>query len=562
MMNVEGEGFTLDSSDTSLYLSDDMGGADEVGEADDNGIDQEKEVEPSETNRGSLTRLRFAPPPRAPPLQVEYPTDESSRSLCRTPSRTPPMIPISVAEYGDGAMYHHHHSHPHHSSMGFYGNVTNMAPLVKTDSFRSMTRTPPIVPARNVVQLPHYVDQGVVAVQPNRPHLHRHSPFDPHFLQKEVPPPQQHPAPGLPPPPPEPNLSEAKKKAGDDHNDFVPLTVDLPESVCTSLRSLGSMIEDEEGSCHSYNNKSMVGSHTETVGSFSPTGSRQTHTFSELTQQAFSSQKPITILLIVAIILLVIVVVLVVVLWLTMAPSSLGGTEPQNSLAPSIAPVFVSVGSRAPFPRPVPVAPSIAPSKAYDPLREFLSTNVALQGGQEFEDSSTYQSKALAFLQTLALASNEEYVPYYALACVYYSTYGVPTSLGEASSLSLLPGWQASSGWVTKDKPVCGWWGVWCDNKAIFRLDLSSNRLIGTLASEIQLLAPSLRSLDLSSNPLLKSANEDGTEWMGKLTNLVDLTIRSTALQHNGVPVYLGNLSKLGKLHYQHNSNRRAKLRN
>ena len=53
----EGEGFTLDSSDTNMYLSDDMGG---VGEAN-NGIDQEKQVEPSETN--SLTGLRFAQPP-------------------------------------------------------------------------------------------------------------------------------------------------------------------------------------------------------------------------------------------------------------------------------------------------------------------------------------------------------------------------------------------------------------------------------------------------------------------------------------------------------------------
>ena len=53
----EGEGFTLDSNDTSLYLSDDMRGADEVGEAD-NGMDQDKEVQSSETNSSDLHRLQ------------------------------------------------------------------------------------------------------------------------------------------------------------------------------------------------------------------------------------------------------------------------------------------------------------------------------------------------------------------------------------------------------------------------------------------------------------------------------------------------------------------------
>ena len=57
----EGEGFTLDSTDTTLYLADDMGG---VGEAN-NGIDQEKEVEPLETN--ILTGVRYAPPPEENP---------------------------------------------------------------------------------------------------------------------------------------------------------------------------------------------------------------------------------------------------------------------------------------------------------------------------------------------------------------------------------------------------------------------------------------------------------------------------------------------------------------
>lgn len=63
-----------------------------------------------------------------------------------------------------------------------------------------------------------------------------------------------------------------------------------------------------------------------------------------------------------------------------------------------------------------------------NPAAEALIETVALQGGAEFEDPTSYQSKALAFVMTGPAEFSEEHlIQRYALACIFYATSAVRT---------------------------------------------------------------------------------------------------------------------------------------
>mmetsp|Transcript_17036 Transcript_17036/g.46707 ORF Transcript_17036/g.46707 Transcript_17036/m.46707 type:complete len:383 (-) Transcript_17036:224-1372(-) len=130
-------------------------------------------------------------------------------------------------------------------------------------------------------------------------------------------------------------------------------------------------------------------------------------------------------------------------------------------------------------------------SKLYLALRD----GIALQKGQEFLDPTSYQSKALHFLEGKADVY-EAYAPerlqqIYSLACLYYGTNG-PTSWTERFTKS----------WLSTDS-YCFWHGVRCnghDEHLVTRLDLYDGGLQGNLVPELQLLGSSLDYLLLDGN--------------------------------------------------------------
>lgn len=108
-------------------------------------------------------------------------------------------------------------------------------------------------------------------------------------------------------------------------------------------------------------------------------------------------------------------------------------------------------------------------------------------------DGQSPQAKALRWLRGNTYTetdSTQRILQRYALAVFYYSTNGEQ--------------WQDNSGWLGHDTSECDWFqtvSTSCDSIGqLVALDLSSNRLSGTLASELSLLSSSLRKLILPHN--------------------------------------------------------------
>jgi hypothetical protein len=181
-------------------------------------------------------------------------------------------------------------------------------------------------------------------------------------------------------------------------------------------------------------------------------------------------------------------------------------------------------------------------------IRAIISA-VALQGGAEFNDPNSYQSKALRFLETtLSPKTAEEYIEYYALASIYYASYGVPNAvtLRDFGNITL-PGWISSNNWVTNTNK-CTWYGITCDAKDdVFKIELITNRMYGNFAPETQLLAKSLNWLDLYNNEYLFNPNEAFNSFLGELVNIQYLFFGTTSFQYDGIPTFLSKLTKLSK---------------
>ena len=182
----------------------------------------------------------------------------------------------------------------------------------------------------------------------------------------------------------------------------------------------------------------------------------------------------------------------------------------------------------------------------------------ALQQGQEFEDASSYHSKALQWLEehpsfNEGIENTDELVVYYALACVYFSTFAVRTEYTDylyGAENEVFP-WLRSRNWMDKDKHFCFWFGIICsdqgEGKDVLALNLANNRLTGSFPAEIQLLASTLRVLDLNNNVLYNNFAE-GNDFLGKLTNLEQLLLGKTSFRNDGIPTVIGQLTKLREL--------------
>jgi len=180
---------------------------------------------------------------------------------------------------------------------------------------------------------------------------------------------------------------------------------------------------------------------------------------------------------------------------------------------------------------------------------------VARKGGAEFDDVFSYQSKALAWVQTLTLPSpeipnltmEEQAVQLYALACIYYSTYASQNDWTDFhfGSEGALPGWFSNRGWLSDAESFCNWHGISCDeSNRVSEIELATNGLTGSFPEETVYLADSLVTLDLYNN-LVHNKGDEGNAWLGELTNLENLFYGTTSFEYDGVPTEIGKLTNL-----------------
>lgn len=188
--------------------------------------------------------------------------------------------------------------------------------------------------------------------------------------------------------------------------------------------------------------------------------------------------------------------------------------------------------------------------------------NVARQGGAEFEDPESYQSKALSWVMTQGLPAEqypnlgmeEQAVQLYALACIYFSTYAQRNAwtdfhFGEDVAL---PGWFSNRGWLMRAGEVCDWHGITCDeNNRVSKIELDTNGLTGSFPPEVAYLKDSLMYLDLYNN-LVHNKGDEGNSWLGELSNLEYLFFGTTSFEYDGVPTEIGSLTKLKELDFSY----------
>ena len=213
------------------------------------------------------------------------------------------------------------------------------------------------------------------------------------------------------------------------------------------------------------------------------------------------------------------------------APTDAPVAPTDAPVAPTSAPVVQPTPAPvSPTPAPT-VPPTEAPTQGISAIQAKLIP-FALNGGAEFEDTTSYQYKALKQIE--AQVGVEEFTDaklsqYYALYCIFFATNGVPNAITEADirfeSISF-PNWKRADNWdVTNVDPCDGWLGVICDNEGrVTFLDLYDNQLTGVFPYEIVLLSldgpfatggGNLYRLDLFQNEF--ASNGGDSSWMTDL---------------------------------------------
>lgn len=206
----------------------------------------------------------------------------------------------------------------------------------------------------------------------------------------------------------------------------------------------------------------------------------------------------------------------------TTLPPSPAPTTKMPTPAPSIQPISPPVQA------PVSLWVQAKMSAVQGRVRSY-----ALQGGNEFADFQSYQSRAtlrMAQRGDIFFLSDSLLAQLYSLYCLYEATNGITNFIIEADTrfdtLSAIPTWNLARGWDGTDSslayPCLGWTGVVCDgNGKVTELELFQNFLTGNLPKEIVLLASdgphatgagNLRILDLFGNEFL-SNNRDNSWW-------------------------------------------------
>jgi hypothetical protein len=212
------------------------------------------------------------------------------------------------------------------------------------------------------------------------------------------------------------------------------------------------------------------------------------------------------------------------------------------------------------FPGAPTMSPGPTPTTAYE--IEDIIDNVARFGGKEFENPMSYQSRAKKWVLTQdypvadgsQLTTEQQVIQLYALACIYYNTFGVRSDWTDHQYGPdvALPGWFSSRGWLGTATDVCEWYGLTCDETGrVTMIQLDTNGLTGYLPPETAYLHASLTTIDLYNN-LLHNKGDHGNSFFGELTNLEYLFFGSTSFEYDGIPPEFSKLTKLKELDFSY----------
>lgn len=127
----------------------------------------------------------------------------------------------------------------------------------------------------------------------------------------------------------------------------------------------------------------------------------------------------------------------------------------------------------------------------------------------------------------------------YVLGCIYFATNGIMNGFSSSTETR----WKNTTGWMSSAEE-CTWYGITCNsNQRVMGINLAANNLTGTFPREVILLNETLTVFDIGSNNIFNKG--DGMVFLRQLTNLVLLDIGSTFFTFNGLPPFLGRLTKL-----------------
>jgi hypothetical protein len=222
------------------------------------------------------------------------------------------------------------------------------------------------------------------------------------------------------------------------------------------------------------------------------------------------------------------------------APTNPPVTSPPVAV-PTNVPVSAPTLPPVPVPTDPPGPPTLPPVSGPSFVRSVIQP-VALQGGAEFNDPNSYQSRALARTEEqvgIEMMSNAKIIQYYALYCIYNSTNQVPNVITASEGIVNVPRWIVAAGWESTTIDPCSgqWFGISCVNDQVTDIDLFSNLLTGSFPPEVSLLAAdgprstgagALRRIDLFDNMLL-SNNGDNSWWEFLGSNFGFLFFKDTA---------------------------------
>ena len=220
----------------------------------------------------------------------------------------------------------------------------------------------------------------------------------------------------------------------------------------------------------------------------------------------------------------------------TPAPTPAPVVDPTNP--PTPAPVVDPTNPPTPAPvvdptnpptrKPTP-APTPSPTVPETPTIQTRLETYALDGGAEFQNPNSYQSRAVRRVEEQAGAetfTDAKLVQYYSLYSIYMATNSVPNPITDADprfvGLPTIPAWLISTGWTANDVDPCdGWYGIDCENDQVTVIALFDNIMTGAFPPEVSLLASdgerstgagSLIGIDLFNNEFL--FNNADNSWM------------------------------------------------
>jgi hypothetical protein len=103
-----------------------------------------------------------------------------------------------------------------------------------------------------------------------------------------------------------------------------------------------------------------------------------------------------------------------------------------------------------------------------------LIRSVALQGGAEFEDPNSCQSRALAWVVANPITgsgtvADSRNIQRYALATIFYCTNGVQTPYTDAAfgAGNPVPEWIRADGWLDPAVNECDWYQITCADQVL-----------------------------------------------------------------------------------------------